>query len=259
MRNANVLITSVVFQFVIALGKGKLKEKERGPMDAVDMSARRCVLFDFDGTLANTLPYIVATATRVLKAHGFDDARIGDASRLVGPPFPEAFSQVYGVSAAEAAAITADYRSIYDHLGPEAHPLFEGMKDVLLALKAANKNVAIASSKRQVLITQSLENLGILDLFDVVSAKRAEGHGSKVEIITTALELLEAPASDCVMVGDRSYDIVGAHEVGVPCVAVEFGTASHKELVDAGADAIAHSASELARILLGNNAEHACV
>lgn len=226
-------------------------------MEQLNLGTRRCVLFDFDGTLADTMPQIVATATRVLKEHGFDDARIGDASRLVGPPFPEAFSQVYGVSAQEAAAITADYRAIYDHLGPEAHPLYPGILDMLEALQAADKNLAIASSKRQVLVSRSLEDLGILQLFDVVSAKREEGHGTKPEIIAAALELLGADPHDCVMVGDRNYDIVGAHAVGVPCVAVEFGTASHQELVDAGADAIAHSASELTHILLGKGGAEA--
>jgi len=90
----------------------------------VDVSGRRLVIFDFDGTLADTLSGITDTARRVLLERGFDEEGLGDLSRLVGPPFPQAFRLVYGVSEAEAKAITARYREIYGAGGPKLWPAF---------------------------------------------------------------------------------------------------------------------------------------
>ena len=68
----------------------------------MDVSGRKLVIFDFDGTLSNTIEGITSTARTVLRAHGLSDADMGDLRRIVGPPFPEAFSLVYGFSTEEA-------------------------------------------------------------------------------------------------------------------------------------------------------------
>ena len=71
-----------------------------------DIAHRPCIAWDFDGTLGDTLPAIVETARTVLLGFGMRPDELGDLSRLVGPPFPQAFSQVYGLSEADAAEVT---------------------------------------------------------------------------------------------------------------------------------------------------------
>ena len=61
---------------------------------AGDVSDSRLVIFDFDGTLADTVPSIVSTARTVLLDHGLTEETMGDLTRLVGPPFPQAYSLV---------------------------------------------------------------------------------------------------------------------------------------------------------------------
>ena len=63
-----------------------------------DVTGRKLVIFDFDGTLANTVPSIVSTARTVLARHGLTEESMGDLKRLVGPPFPQAYEWVYGFS-----------------------------------------------------------------------------------------------------------------------------------------------------------------
>ena len=70
----------------------------------IDVANRRCVVFDYDGTIADTKPAIVDTATKVLLDWGIPQnevaQKVGD---LIGPPFPQAFSMVFGVSADDAS------------------------------------------------------------------------------------------------------------------------------------------------------------
>ena len=96
-----------------------------------DVAGRKLVIFDFDGTLADTVPSIVSTARAVLSRHGLTDEAMGDLKRLVGPPFPQAYEWVYGFSAEEAAQITAEYRALYGTIGAAAWPLFPGIREML--------------------------------------------------------------------------------------------------------------------------------
>ncbi len=217
-----------------------------------DLSKKKLVVFDFDGTLVDSLPGIVATARTVMRAHGWDDESLGDMGRLVGPPFPQAFSMVYGLSDEEALQVTEEYREIYKDLGRDGWPLFDGVGALLRDLKAAGKLLGTASSKRQFLLEHGLRANGIDGLFDCPMAKQSDFGDSKEEALGRVLDKLGAQAGDAVMVGDRRYDVEAAHARGVECVGVLYGgTAPRSELEEAGADIICDTVSDLRRVLLG--------
>lgn len=213
---------------------------------------RRLVIFDFDGTLADTVPTITSTAREVLAHHGLTDEAMGDLTRLVGPPFPQAYEWVYGFSAEEAAQITAEYRAIYNEIGAAAWPLFPGAREMLERVRAAGRLLAVASSKQMRLIERALSDDGIAGLFDVALGKTSDAEGDKVSLIRRAMEELGVGPDETVMVGDRHHDVEAAAACGVPCVGVTYGGAGDPgELEDAGACALAHTVEELADVLLG--------
>lgn len=215
-----------------------------------DLASRRLAVFDFDGTLANTKPYIVRTATEVLLGFGLAPEDLGDVGRIVGPPFPEAFSLVYGLSAEDAQEVTDRYRRIYASLGPKAWPLFPGVRELLEGLHAAGWLVAVASSKRQNVLERCLGDDGVLHSFDLVAGKPSDGPTTKAQTIARVLAELGVAAGDAVMVGDRKYDIEGALACGVAGVGVTYADAAYEqELIDAGAVAVCGSVEELGRLL----------
>lgn len=218
-----------------------------------DVTDRKLVIFDFDGTLANTIPGIVSTARTVLLGFGLAEEDLGDLRRLVGPPFPQAFSLVYGLSEADAAEVTRRYRQIYDGLGPESWPAFPGMPQLLADLKAAGRLLAVASSKRHQLLQRCVRGAGIYDLFDLVRGKDQDTGGlTKGQLVADEVRQLGLTPADALMVGDRHFDVEAAREAGLPCVGVYYGeTAPEGELEEAGACAIAHTMDELRACLLG--------
>lgn len=216
------------------------------------LAEKPVVLFDFDGTLADTKPCIVRTATRVLREWGLTDEEIGDAGRLVGPPFPLAYSLVYGLSEEDAAEVTRRYREIYAGLGPERNPLFDGVREMLTELKTRGKRLAIVSSKMERFVRMALQQTGIEDLFEEVVTQTGVKDPGKAGLIAEALRRLDAKPEDAVMLGDRHYDIEGAVATGVDSIGVYLGdTAPAGELENAGATAIAMSVSQMSRYLLG--------
>ena len=217
-----------------------------------DVSRRKLVIFDFDGTLVDSMPGIIRTARAVMHEHGWTDEELGDMRRIVGPPFPQAFCEVYGTTPEEARSITEDYRAVYRNLGRDGWPLFGGMRELLEELRAAGAKVATASSKRQFLLDRGLETNGVRDLFDLPLGKVSDEGDSKAQIIGRVLGQLGVDASDAVMVGDRRFDVEAAREAGLPCVGVLMGhTCDAAELVEAGACALCETVDDLRRVLLG--------
>ncbi len=97
-----------------------------------------------------------------------------------------------------------------------------------------------------------ISDLGIKKLFSAFFSKGDVPNGSKPELIALAMNALGATPEECVMVGDRYYDITGAAQVDIPSIGASYGTHKDNELRKANATAIAPSISELKRLLLGN-------
>ena len=214
-------------------------------------TARQVVLFDFDGTLADTMGTIVEVATTVLLEWGRAPEELGDVSRLVGPPFPQAFCEVYGLSWDEALDVTERYRRIYTRKGAEAWPVFDGVAPLLGELHAAGRRLGVVSSKRVDLVRRGLADNGLEDLF-VLCLGRTSDDGSKAELIGEALRMLGVEADDAIYVGDRHYDVEAAHAAGVPCLGVLYGqTAPAGELEEAGAELVCATVADLRQALLG--------
>ncbi|MEE1273496.1 MAG: HAD hydrolase-like protein [Olegusella sp.] len=216
-----------------------------------DIAHRPCIAWDFDGTLGDTLPAIVETARTVLLGFGMRPDELGDLSRLVGPPFPQAFSQVYGLSEADAAEVTRRYREIYNTLGAEAWPPFPGVPELLADLRKDGRTLVVASSKRTPLLRRCVSDGGMADDFACIYGKNTDAAVSKADTVLAAVREAGFTPDDAVMVGDRHFDIEAAHEAGMPGIGVYFGdTAPAGELEAAGADAVVHSVGELRAFFL---------
>ena len=78
-----------------------------------------------------------------------------------------------------------------------------------------------------------------------------ETRTEKQDVIRYVLEQCEEKELDkIVMVGDRSYDILGGHAEGLKVIGVLYGYGDLKELSEAGADALATTPQEVAKLLL---------
>ena len=216
------------------------------------LSSRRAIVFDWDGTVADTLVGITTTAREVLLGFGLAEDELGDLKRLVGPPFPQAYAQVYGLSDEDAMEVTLRYRDLYASRDVSAWPAFPGMAELLSELRDAGRLLAIASSKRHPLVMRQVGDNGLVPAFDAIVGKMSDLAATKVGAIEQALAQLGVSAEEAVMVGDRDLDVYAAAELGIPCVGVLYGnTGTREELAGAGAVAIAETMDDLRRILLG--------
>ncbi len=210
------------------------------------MSDIRFVIFDFDGTVADTRQGIFDSITYALTSYGYEVPDEAVLNSFLGPPLHESFKKVASCTDEMAVTLTAKYRELYTDNAMYRLKLFEGMEDVLKELKRNGIKMAIASSKPEKFFAKLLKYLNIDGYFDVVcGASLGDIHNTKKEIIARAMKELSADKETTLMVGDRVFDIDGAKENGIKSAGVVFGFDYTEELENAGADIIVTTTKQL--------------
>ena len=210
-----------------------------------------CILFDFDGTVFDTVEGITKSVRYALNKVGLD-AELESLRCFAGPPLADKFMEVYGFDRAAAEQAVRDYRERYRPIGMNECCVFPGIKELLEKLRAAGKTVGIATSKPQELAEELLRRENMLGLFQVICGSRPDGNDSaKWQVVQRDMELCGAAKENTILVGDTKYDVAGAHKVGIACVGVRYGYAAEGELEAAGADAVVEDLPELESFLLG--------
>ena len=203
------------------------------------------LLFDFDGTVFDTVEGITKSIQYALRKHG-RDAELEELRCFAGPPLVDKFMEVYEVSKEEAEQLVTDFRERYVPIGVYESSPFPGIRELLEAVRAAGKKTAIATSKPQALAELLLQRAGLRNLFDVVvGSGGGVNNDAKWQIVNRAMELCGSKPEDCVLVGDTKYDVEGAKKCGIPCIGVRWGYAAEGELETAGAAAIVETPGEI--------------
>lgn len=207
------------------------------------------VVFDFDGTLVDTGPAILKCAARSLEVHGYDPSEMHDLNLIIGPPLVDGFRQVADISREEALPLVATYREIFAReVVPSDYPPLPGMPELLHALRAQGRRIAVATSRLESSVTEMLAATS-LPTFDAIAGRLEPGRDTKADCIAAVLEELGCAGDQAVMVGDRKYDVEGAHALGLACIGICGDASGRAELEAAGADALAASVDELAALL----------
>lgn len=196
------------------------------------------ILFDFDGTVFDTVEGITKSARYALNTLGLD-AELNELRCFAGPPLDDMFLERYGGTPEQAKQFVDAFRERYVPVGLYECRVFPQVKQLLRELRDDGRALAVATLKPQILAETLLQREGMLDLFDAVCGSRAEGHEqTKCEVAQKAMALLGAAPEETVLIGDTKYDIHGAHECGIFAVGMEYGYAAPNELKLAGADLI---------------------
>lgn len=209
----------------------------------------RTVLFDFDGTVFDTVEGITRSIQYALRKHGREEP-LDRLRCFAGPPLVDKFMEVFGVTKAEAEQLVLDFRERYVPVGVYESRPFPGIRPLLERLHRAGLTLAIATSKPQNMAELLLEQSGLRDCFDVVvGSSPGLNNEKKHEIVRKAMERCGSDAESCVLVGDTKYDALGAAQCGIPCIGVAWGYAQPGELEAAGAVCVVPDMEALARML----------
>lgn len=212
---------------------------------------KNTVFFDLDGTLTDPGEGITNSVMYALKRFGIEVADRRELYPFIGPPLLDSFMEYYGFSRDQAMLAIKYYREYYEPTGIFENKLYDGIDAMLKSLKETGKKLVLATSKPENMAIRVLKKYEIFDWFDFVcGASVDETRTEKADVISYALGVSETDPSDAVMVGDRKYDILGAHANGMQAVGVLFGYGTKDELEAAGAEHTVPDVNELKEFLL---------
>ncbi len=213
------------------------------------------VLLDLDGTLSDSRPGIEACLRRAMAERGFPLAATDDLGWAIGPPTEDVFGRLLApFGDGRVAETVALYRRHYAAGGWSDNTPYAGIAEALAGL--AGYRLFLATSKRIDFARQILDHFGFTGHFEGIYGAALDGTmAHKPELIGHVIATHGVDPARAVMIGDRSYDIAGAHACGVRAIGVLWGYGSAAEFEQAGADAVVRAPGELVgairRVLAG--------
>ena len=209
----------------------------------------RAVIFDLDGTLADTEPLVLGCMLETINAAGHPVTR-EQLLRYIGPPLPVMLNRMLGLSLEQAQPIYLDYLARYrrDYMLRTA-PL-PGAEPLLDALRAASIPLAIVTNKREDAGRQTVELLGWSERFTtVIGADTAVAPKPDAAPIRLALRALGATADEAAIVGDTESDMGAGRNANLAGIIGLQGVRDADYLTKHGATATAADLTEVQRLL----------
>lgn len=210
------------------------------------------VLFDFDGTVADTGEGVFFSVRYSIDKFGLKQPSDEEIRTFIGPPLVTSYSYFYPeLSSEEISAVIAAFREKYAEFGRFKFRIYDGITELLKYLSENGIKTAVASSKPQDFLEQIIHTAEIDKYFDrIIGASRSYASADKEDIINEAIERLGvSDRSRILMVGDRKFDIDGAKKAGIPCAAVLFGYGSQKEFEEHHAEYIVKDCDDIKKII----------
>lgn len=210
------------------------------------------IFFDLDGTLTDPGEGITNSVAYALKKYGIEVSQKKSLYKFIGPPLINSFMEHYGFTKEQAATAIDYFREYFSTKGIFENRLYDGITPLLKDLKAKNLQIVLATSKPEKFAVQILKHFEIYSYFDFIAgATMSENRTDKAEVIAYALkELNLTDTSSILMVGDREYDISGAHFHNIKAIGVEYGYGSLEELTASDADFTAKTVKDLHNLLI---------
>ena len=211
---------------------------------------QKVILFDLDGTLTDSGEGIINCVVFALEHYGLPVPSKAELRSVVGPPLHDTLAR-YGVPKEKLDEAVTVFRSRYNPIGIYENVPYPGIREALEELKREGYKLCVATSKPEEFALRIMEHFGLAAYFHRICGAQREDRASaqKGSVVADALRRsgTDGPA---VMVGDRRFDVVGAHENGLPAIGVLYGYGGREELENAGADYLAADLHELKQLLL---------
>lgn len=210
---------------------------------------RKTLLFDFDGTLFDSLPAVGSAIIGMLERYGKTGYTLEDMRKCVGPPLEHSFSKFFCFPDDEIQNCIETYRELHAKLLDRYTP-YDGIVDALKALRSAGYRLVVATSKWESNARKMLVERGMDGFFDLIAGAADGRTAGKSEVIAYILDELRLGKSEALMIGDRLYDVEGAAAFGIPTLGVLWGFGSREELEGAGAIACVETPREMVELIL---------
>lgn len=203
------------------------------------------IIFDFDGTLANTLPAWVDTWNWLAEKYGYKKIGLEDYVRLKAKSSLTIKAEL-GVPWWRVWLLERAGRNKFSEQ-MQTQKLYSGIAETVLELKQRGFHLAILTSNAEETVRTCLKNNGCGGVFDFIYAGNAlfkKGKKLKKLLISHRIN-----SSQAIYVGDETRDIDAARQAGVKAVSVTWGLNTKGVLQSQNPDSLIDKPEQLVTIV----------
>ncbi|MEO2266562.1 HAD-IA family hydrolase [Pseudoalteromonas sp. YIC-656] len=194
------------------------------------LANKRLIIFDWDGTVMDSVPKIVATLQSAARALRVPEPDYHCAKNIIGLSLDTAVETLFPEHSEFHEALANGYKHHYLSVDNTPTPLFADVEQTLMALKDRGYLLAVATGKSRKGLDRLLAETGLHALFDFTRTAceaQSKPHPQMLEQILTHFSV---SARDAVMIGDTQIDMQLAANANMDAVGVTFGVHDKDEL-----------------------------
>ena len=207
-----------------------------GSSAGLEVETLEAIYFDLDGTLTDPKIGITRSIRYALEKLGHGPVPSEDElTWCIGPPLRASFVKLLGGDGPADLAVSF-YRERFADIGLYENSLYAGIAETLTTLRSSGRRLFVATSKAHIYAERIIDHFGLRPHFETVFGAELDGtRADKSDLLQYALRTASADPSRSLMIGDRSYDMIGARNNGMKAIGVLYGYGSEQELLGAGA------------------------
>lgn len=222
----------------------------------------RAVVFDFDGTIADTIPAICEGVNRTMRLYGYPEhtekavrtfINYG-ARRLIAQAMPEAVRENAEAVDRVLGTYDREYGLVYDH----TRVAYPGMAELIDRLHKNGLRIGVLSNKQDAFVKRLAQQVLVPGSYDAAHGVGA-GQPAKPDPFLSHLvaDELGVLPQECIMVGDSDIDILTAKNAGMMHIGISWGYRDEAFLLVHGATVIAHTPDEIEALVVRQTGAHA--
>ena len=203
------------------------------------MKQKLTILFDLDGTLADTAPDLMKAHNHVMNKFGYSSKSMDEIRNLVGRGAAVMIGRsIWGTARKELSKIsdesirkdmTKEFINYYQKNLVVETKLLEGVYDFLKWAKSNNISMGVCTNKQEHLAVELLKKIKVFDFFEYVAGGNTfDFCKPDARHITNMVEIMNGEINRTVMIGDSENDADAAKAAGVPMILVEDGYTEKK-------------------------------
>lgn len=181
------------------------------------------IIFDMDGTIADTSRGIINSIRYTIREMNLPEIGLEKMYSHVGPPMEESYHRNFGLVGDSLIRAISLHKEYALKKGYQELAIYDGMEDLLSELHKRGYKMAVATLKPHTTVMKILQNVGLIDKFDLVIGANTECPMTKSQQIEMCVSKLGSAKAKTVLVGDSVHDAVGAANAQIDFIAVTYG------------------------------------
>ena len=203
------------------------------------MTQKLTILFDLDGTLADTAPDLLTAHNHVMKKFGYQTKNIDEIRNYVGHGAAVMIGKSIWSSARKELSkisdqkikddMTSEFLNFYKENIVVKSKLINGVYEFLKWAKSNNISMGVCTNKQENLAVDFLRKIKIYDFFEYVAGRNTFDYCKPdPRHLTSAIEIMNGDIKKSIMIGDSENDAEAAKAAGIPMILLQDGYTEKK-------------------------------